>query len=1360
MKTKQAKIDNLKKTAVDTDFVEITPETNLETENTSPTLEKKAEAAILEIDRRTNLDEAVENNLSSGLDSDPDFVTENTKINKKRVFYIKNSKDKINQETTEKKGEFVYSEELIEAQKALEEELSDPFAKYVYDQLAEENKKVLIYHLVDNAISPEKSEIVIESNSTKLSGEDLVKLISSDDILAYSDNGYLIKLINRSDLPVDTKIADKTCLYDLISPKGEKILQKIDYDAALMIMEEQAENYQQKLKESFNENSEEGSGVIESNEAEENSQIEINDSLSDSNTEAAVEIDQNLSTEMEASHEFQPSSLFNTYVLSKLKGFSKEELSGLSEKTLDHREVAAWNRKHIIKGVVSYSSVGYLTRLINVADVQDSNGIAIKSEKAKYSLIGPDGVATHENLSYQEADNLLWSESKKYLENLKKEFALNKEAIEKELTEPELISTDLESDSDLESSTEESDNSDFKNPFTQDISSYAESIGISPEELAVNQDFLQLEPAQQKFVLETLRRTALAKATVDGHENFIKEKSSKKIWQLGFLINQKYHKERHKIEALQNIESGGLETYGAEDLAWLTDIIKTGPEIKMNKEGEVLVNFLKTADFDQEDEAQIIKYNEIAREYLEYKPTEGKRDLRGYFAQELDNIYVELVNKAPDIERVNELFSKSHNNIELLRFLSADKETENILDKMSETSTDGLDRAKGMALGQMDKLGYSTLGFAIRTGSKFALANSAVLAGALSYSVAPMAAAIVGGFRAYNQGKNELKEKEELANLGVEDKSGLVKGKNLATYKEEKDGKVINFGLQEKLEVLIDQTKNCLSHEDCNRIIEKLRARISYTELKMSREEIDYGSIDERNINYLKLINTIAEAKATIGLHHFNSLHRKNPNIYSAFYNKGYSAFAGVNTYDSKIKIPERLKDESLENYKIRLSRDEKFVKYQSWATDEKRLEKLSEASLEVRLNSFLKYQEQKQTKKEHKYLLKKVASGAVMGASFAAVGAFVAEHLHLGLLNKETFSENVSASKTPETLVVESGSVEAPEPVQAAAIENISQEATPVVAPEAPLNVAEINQDGSVWQSTKELFKNQAEDLGYRGDLDNSQTLEKWAETQTAKALENSEVSDKIVFAGNQVKLIADGDSFRVELTQGSGPAPRIIEAETVSSNTEDLNSEPEQLSTPKENLIIETPEVETPKNIFNETVSNNLESDQLDNLMTADKSLISQQYKLPETDLIIKDDTFIYKKGNGTVIFEVDNKNKINLSFLEKNGQTIPKEFFDEQIGDSKIEKFISKKSDKSFISWNKLSLNDKEFYYNLAGLHKKIFNPQQLLEKIKISHQIDTNDLYIDETRNKIVTGSGKEFSLSVAGLKKLAKLFPQK
>jgi hypothetical protein len=97
----------------------------------------------------------------------------------------------------------------------------------------------------------------------------------------------------------------------------------------------------------------------------------------------------------------------------------------------------------------------------------------------------------------------------------------------------------------------------------------------------------------------------------------------------------------------------------------------------------------------------------------------------------------------------------------------------------------------------------------------------------------------------------------------------------------------------------------------------------------------------------------------------------KNPNIYSAFGSNGYSAFAGVNTYDSKIKIPERLKDESLENYKIRLSRDEKFVKYQSWATNEKRLEKLREASLEVRLNSFLKYQEQKQTKKEHKYLLK-----------------------------------------------------------------------------------------------------------------------------------------------------------------------------------------------------------------------------------------------------------------------------------------------------------------------------------------------------------------------------------------------------
>ena len=81
-----------------------------------------------------------------------------------------------------------------------------------------------------------------------------------------------------------------------------------------------------------------------------------------------------------------------------------------------------------------------------------------------------------------------------------------------------------------------------------------------------------------------------------------------------------------------------------------------------------------------------------------------------------------------------------------------------------------------------------------------------------------------------------------------------------------------------------------------------------------------------------------------------------------------------------------------------------------------------------------------------------------------------------------------------------------------------------------------------SVWRSTREIFQNNAKDLGYQGDLNNSAALHHWAEIQTNKTLANSgEVIDK-VFVGNRVILEKSGSGFVVHTESGAGHEPGFL--------------------------------------------------------------------------------------------------------------------------------------------------------------------------------------------------------------------------
>lgn len=1517
-------------------------------ENNIDNGDRKIDGAIAEVLRRAELDKTVEDSLSTGLNNS-EFKAASQKIDKKRKVYTSNLKSTLklkknslkstlklkNAPTAEEVvSTFVLDDEYRQSMKELEEEISDSLNKKVYSQMAEMNRVLLLDYLVDNHLDQEKSEIINIGFASD----------GNYNVVAFSDTGYLMQLINKEEVKIETgfDIKNEKSEYNLIAPDGTVLAKKMKYEEALEGLAILSNGYLKSLKEENNvanqesvdfeqpvqnidqENKQETVPALDkyvldnlggvskqaleavlpekstnSNEirvwnfedivdplnfvsfssvgyisqlanrkeienengfnaksdnakynliapdgqiVKQNIELEEADELLWSESEKYLEkikkelfhLENNLenkpddeipvvdssvdnsvadnSTENNletATHnpEFEPSILFNKYLISKLGGLTKIELTSyLENKDLKRDKVLAWDfRKIIGADIVSFSSVGYMTQLINKNEVQESDCVNIYSEKARYNLIAPSGEIVKQDISYYESQRLIYSESKNYLSELNKEFEVNKENIKKDFNYSE---------------SEESKDS-FINPFNKNVSGYAENIGIDIKELATNSNFVELLPEQQQFVLETLRRSSLAKAKVEGYKSFTKEKESKKIWQIGFSLNQNYHKERHKIEALKNIERQGLAGYGEDELNWLIEVMKNGPEIKINEDGEIRVDCLKEEYFNEEQKALVTEYNNVAREYIELSKDKDPRVnlLRcNAIKRNLNEISSEIINKQSDgnVFEINQALFKAKNNVELLRFLSADQETERLLDKMAATSFSGMDKAKAMIGAQKDKAGYAALGFTLRTGTKFALANSACLASAISYSVGPMVAAIVGGFRGHNMGKKELIEKEELAKLGIKDNSKTAKSLNLAAGKKEN----VNFGLTEKLQVLVDKLKDLKAsnnEEGVENVVKELRLRIDYTESRIENGSVDYGPVEERNGNYFNLVNTLAEAKSLIG---------------------ELAAYKRISNYWVYNSVKKLTRDNSGKN----------------------NFKEISEIGAYDRLASFMNYQEQKQNKKELNFLIKKTATGAIMGATFAAAGAFIAEKLGVSEwlsdhLNKDSFrkvgdsfeslfsnknntsqeaaanltnlshrisTEEIATNVKSDTAVEQVAPVAKPNavtqqtetaPTSSKTTSNLSNANSKIRVEEtaAPAKsnsvveqvqktnitskterfVDEISNKGingksdSVWRSTREIFKNNAYRLGYKGDLNDQAAVNHWAELQTAKTISNSgEINDKI-FEGNKVVLTKSGDDFTVNIEQGEGLKPEQLNhnVSPASSRQETINNNPvvEHQSSSNSQPVFNSENIEqndvesyslesADQNNWNpinnsfdnptDSIATNDLNDQENSfdqkfaqIMADKKSVIVNNLKIKPESLQQSGNAFVYDKGFGKININFINNN-IEVVFTDKNGSTVPESFISDLKGKTPLDKFLSKDLDKTFKVWNNLSNDDRSLYQILNGKTTK----NELLNQIKIQFKLNDNVKLTTDNKFAVTTGENRQeyFDQDFKGVKRMLKV----
>lgn len=1413
-------------------------------------LEKKVHGAGRELARQITLAKSVEDNLSSGLETNKRFTKKAKIIDNKRVLVFERTKQLIDDINNDKPDRGVVDmAALQEAMKELEADLTDPYVKLVYSKLADMNKFILLDQLHDEGATPDENKIISFDTISP----------SQFNVIYYSDSGFLMQITNPDE--VNNLITDDRARYNIIAPNGSVVAENIDFQQAQTQFEDLSGTYQKDLKEEFN-----GQQVPEKTQ------------------ELEAKID-NVMAEMEADEKSAQEQV--------LKYNVEKEAMGVTAANLEYQEKPlepVINEEFIQQ--VPEKTQELESKIDDMMADMEADEKSAQEQLSKYNSEKEALGVTAPNLEYQEkplvpvvnTDELLETlynkpettsdqETDALLETLynKPEVVANSETdalIETLFDKPE---ASLENPVNTETpvvaepivvaplpNLETPNESGEKKSFHEEVAYYAEKMGIDESDLAKHPEFVELNAAQQLFVLEALNRASLSKIKVEANANFLAEKENKKWYQLGFGLNQKFHKKKHEVLVAKDIHSKGLEGYGEAEFTWLIDVIKKGPEIIVDEDGEVdSVNYLQVeVDADPVRQKLIDKYNYEAY-HLSNTPV-GSENYQTY-SNDVKVAREALLASAKDEWEAAELVTKlieAEKQLKLHHFIKSDSNNEKIIQGLVDKNLGSWQKFGMMMAGQKDKAAYMGIGAVARLGLRSELAT-AVIGKSFTYAVGPLVAAAIGGWRANSRARAGLAEQNELAQLGVESQDKKIKTLNLAVgseKSEKKDGQVINIGLADKLESLMDKCNSFANeinklesitrtskqeeelenmHTEQRKFWDRLSDRIEYTSRKMEDGLVSYGEPSERAMNYYRLLNSLEDAKFLVfDKNQIIDDKAFRPNIDGSITELTRSNKKTKNISDNEgfKRINAKLSSSELSSEDREKLEAEKQLMVRTWY----KLDQLSSLSVAQRLASFLNFKEDQRESAEFKYLVRQTAGGAVMGATFAAVGAWIFEQTGLdhvisnkinqlgrlthadqafnwisGLFAADQASGGKVAEKIVEVVSADesvvsnqevvsdysasesaepAASIEPTEATEAAAtpesqateqvVGTTAEKVKPAAAAEAQTATQaaaestsktysrEISnkpgQSNSVWRSLREIFKSNSQALGYQGDINDTDALNRWAENQTANAINNSgDVTDK-VFEGNKVSLLQENGEFKVSIEAGDGLEPGYLDNEaeidtneTASENVvEDLD---ENESTPKpeittinsETIILKAPAApETPETV-------------VDNSKAINE--LAKIFHLAPEDIKTVGSEVVYEGKSGKIVFDTV-KNTIKEVF-DTNNKVIPQEFVDELRGRASMDKFVNRGGlEKIFSVWSKLGVNDKIVYeslhlFNLSPTNELKLTPEALINKISGLFNVVAKDVAIDVDAKQFVLGN-REFKMDLDGVNKLVKVLSRR
>lgn len=350
-----------------------------------------------------------------------------------------------------------------------------------------------------------------------------------------------------------------------------------------------------------------------------------------------------------------------------------------------------------------------------------------------------------------------------------------------------------------------------------------------------------------------------------------------------------------------------------------------------------------------------------------------------------------------------------------------------------------------------------------------------------------------------------------------------------------------------KIELLQTKLQQASNGHEYELLLGQLRRRVDFNKDLANRGLVNFGSQEERTTQSLDFYQALSQAEVSL---------------------------LGFDYNESKL---------AYERGSVFMEDDENNSGQESVMVERRLKIDIKERADDL-LSSLEYFAEQKLDAKRRAFVKEQMWKGALLGGAFAGAGAVVGElsghwlsdrvsggfrFLKEVVGGKESsvsaaaITENVNASAVAkasaemvggETATGTAGGTNVAEKIATEAAANTStspETVTPAVTtPETWSN--EIDHKGdSVWRSTRDIFRNQAQALGYNGDINDADALNSWAEAQTNQALANSgEVADK-VFLGNQVILERSGSGFVVSIEAGSGDQPDFLPLTEVESTT-----------------------------------------------------------------------------------------------------------------------------------------------------------------------------------------------------------------
>ncbi len=373
------------------------------------------------------------------------------------------------------------------------------------------------------------------------------------------------------------------------------------------------------------------------------------------------------------------------------------------------------------------------------------------------------------------------------------------------------------------------------------------------------------------------------------------------------------------------------------------------------------------------------------------------------------------------------------------------------------------------------------------------------------------------------------------------------------------------------------QDQESLSTEDKERLIKKtemLKTRLEYTQAKIGDGLLALGLSQNRLTSSTRLFNTIAQASLLIE----------------------------TVDYEDK-KLPKKAGDIIGDEYR----NDDGTINFKAWA------EAASGEDLalyrQTKIKNFLDRQDDKVSSERAKQKAKKAAIGAVSGAAFAFVGMKAFDHLgdtEMGQALKEKIGNAISHGidqgkdaveaikdlfDSSEGLAEAMPSIDEVDAINGAAIAETIDGAINV-PPEAPLlpSFEDLKETGalsnnisnegfaegktdSIWHSAREIFTNNAEALGYEGDMSNAGELRGWADKMVAGAINRMDDVKDLVHEGNVIELNQnEAGEYIIELHQAEGLEPGYLPDEAELSERPRMEDIPEKIPRKEINEIPHT--------------------------------------------------------------------------------------------------------------------------------------------------------------------------------------------